>query len=191
MKFIIFSRRLIEQAKPYDKPHIIISVRTPGDPDDAALPVGDQTLASLRLQFTEEYDHDDDVAAARERAEERHAYHVARGNAFTVETGRLVLDFVESYADKIEAVLVHCDAGLARSPAIAQALTQTIFLGEDNKFFTVPFERDLKIEGDLREDPASYTGDVYEELAEREFVQGRGRFPTCFANIQLQFQLAA
>lgn len=101
MKFIIFNRRLIEQVKPYDKPHIIISIRTPGDPKDASLPVGDQTLACLRLQFYEEYDDYDG-------ANERHGYHLKHGNAFTVETGNYVLNFVGRYVGKIEAVILHC-----------------------------------------------------------------------------------
>ncbi len=160
MKFIIFSRRLIEQAKPYDKPHIIISVRTPGDPDDAKLPVGDQTLACLRLQFHEEYDDYDGAA-------KRHDYHLKHGNAFTVETGRYVLSFVEQYADRIEAVILHCDAGLARSPSIAHALSETIFLGEENKFF-----------GINKHDQG--------ELSEKDVTHG-GRLPTCSKYIMEAF----
>lgn len=149
MKFIIFSRRLIESAIPYDKPHIIISIRTPGDPNEVKLPVGDFTLASLRLDFQEEYENE---------YKERHALHVKKGSAFTIDMGKYIINFVERYATKIEAIILHCDAGLARSPGIAYALSKTIFAGKDNKFFKANQAQD----------------DMYEE-----FILDYRRFPTC------------
>jgi predicted protein tyrosine phosphatase len=182
MKFIVLSRRLIEQAKPYDKPHVIISVRTPGDPEEAKLPVGDHTVASLRLQFQEMYDE--------EKLRERDQYHAQRGNAFTLDTGNYVLSFIKRYADKIEAVIVHCDAGLARSPAIAYALSKTVFADEENKFFTVALDRDLEIERELKDPEVTYTGDIYEELGEKDVTHG-DRLPTCFKWIMEAWSLEA
>lgn len=168
MKFLVFSRRLIEQVKPYERPHIIISVRTPGDPEEAKLPVGPFTLVSLRLGFHEEYE---------DWPEERHQYHARMGNAFTVETGRYLLDFVRRYAADTEAVLVHCDAGLARSPAIAHALSQTIFRGQEHEF--------LGLMATVHCD----NQDIYEHLTEKDMTHG-GRLPTCFKYILEAFELS-
>lgn len=178
MKFIIFSRRLIEHVEPYNKPHIIISVRTPGDPEEVKLPVAEHTLASLRLQFFETY--------GEEELKERNQYHMQRGNAFTVDTGKYVLNFVERYVGKIEAILIHCDAGLARSPTIAYALSKTVFINEDNKFLSTPIMRNAEIRRELDKNP-EWRVSIYEELTEKDVSHG-GRLPTCFECIMQAYR---
>src|SRR5438046_662473 len=43
-----------------------------------------------------------------------------------------ILDFVLVHVKSIEGLLVHCELGISRSPAVAAALTH-IFLGGDNQ----------------------------------------------------------
>lgn len=45
-----------------------------------------------------------------------------------------VLNFVAKYADQAEYLIVHCDAGFSRSPAVAAAISK-IYNGEDHEYF--------------------------------------------------------
>lgn len=56
---------------------------------------------------------------------------------FTKEMARNILDFVETHKEKVETILVHCEAGLCRSPAIAAALSKILY--NDDKFFFINF----------------------------------------------------
>jgi hypothetical protein len=59
---------------------------------------------------------------------------------FVKQDARAVLDFVEKYWDQIEVLLVHCEAGLSRSPAIAAAISYIKFgRGTDNQYFEGKF----------------------------------------------------
>jgi predicted protein tyrosine phosphatase len=49
---------------------------------------------------------------------------------FTEAMADEVLDFVAAHADAIETLMVHCEAGWSRSPAVAAAVTEA-FLGGD------------------------------------------------------------
>lgn len=51
-------------------------------------------------------------------------------NSMTQEQAQEILQFVESVQGQIECLLVHCDAGMSRSPAVAAAIAK-IFIGED------------------------------------------------------------
>lgn len=44
-------------------------------------------------------------------------------------------DFVESRINQVEKILVHCDAGVSRAPAIAASLSK-VYLGDDSQYFT-------------------------------------------------------
>lgn len=55
-----------------------------------------------------------------------------------------ILNFYLSVKDKIEVLLVHCEAGICRSPATAAALA-LIFEGNDSEFFKVPFRPNLRV----------------------------------------------
>ena len=172
IKFIILSRRMVENIAPYPGPHIIISVRTPGDPEEAQLPISDQTLATLRLVFMEEYDHSEDKSW-----QEYHQKLIKQGHAFTEDTGRLVLDFAARYADDIEAVIAHCDAGMARSPAISFALSKTVFSGYESEIMAVPWEKDYELD---KEFDAGKKPSIYDSLQLRDFGS---RPPTCYQSI--------
>lgn len=52
---------------------------------------------------------------------------------FTEDDAKKILFFVEENYDQVELFLVHCFAGVGRSPAIAAALSK-IYLGDDSAF---------------------------------------------------------
>lgn len=54
------------------------------------------------------------------------------GKLFTKEQAKQVLDFANEMMPKIETMLVHCEMGLSRSPAIAAAL-ENIFYGKGSE----------------------------------------------------------
>lgn len=57
-------------------------------------------------------------------------------NHFTQREAKAVLDFVEEYWDRIEVLLVHCEAGLSRSPGVAAAISYIKEgRGSDKKYF--------------------------------------------------------
>jgi predicted protein tyrosine phosphatase len=54
--------------------------------------------------------------------------------AFKREHAHRILDFVGGIWDKVDLLMVHCEAGVSRSPAVAAAISQ-IYLGTDGTFF--------------------------------------------------------
>jgi predicted protein tyrosine phosphatase len=81
---------------------VCISVTDPGKP--TAL-LSDRFLAVLRLAFT-------DIAEVAE-----HPWHVV----FTPQHAEEIVHFVQKWRD-VDCVVIHCHAGLSRSPAIAMGL---------------------------------------------------------------------
>lgn len=59
---------------------------------------------------------------------------IAEKNLFRPDQAKQILDFVSQNWDKVEAFLIHCEAGLCRSPAIAAAITK-IGGGDDKWYF--------------------------------------------------------
>jgi predicted protein tyrosine phosphatase len=59
---------------------------------------------------------------------------IAKYNLFRPDQAQQILDFIGENWDKVEAFLVHCEAGLSRSPAIAAAITK-IAGGDDAYYF--------------------------------------------------------
>lgn len=74
-------------------------------------------LGLLQLAFA-------DIAAV-EGEEER---------AFKEEHARKILDFVQEVWDKIEVLMVHCEEGNSRGPAVAAAISRIRF-GADRTYF--------------------------------------------------------
>ncbi len=54
--------------------------------------------------------------------------------AFKEEHARKILDFVQEMWDKIEVLMVHCEEGNSRGPAVAAAISRIRF-GEDRTYF--------------------------------------------------------
>ena len=99
-EFIVLSREDAESYEPRGK-EICISI---SDPDAPAARVSSRFAAVLRLQF-------DDVI---ERGEESDIL-------FAEEHAREIRDFVGSWSNA-SRVVVHCHAGVSRSPAVALGL---------------------------------------------------------------------
>jgi hypothetical protein len=59
---------------------------------------------------------------------------IVEKNLFRPDQAKQILDFVSDNWDKAEVFLIHCEAGLCRSPAIAAAITK-IAGGEDGYYF--------------------------------------------------------
>lgn len=63
---------------------------------------------------------------------------------FTEKDAEDILNFYLSVKDKIEVLLVHCEAGICRSSATAAAIALT-FEGSDKEFFQAPFRPNSKV----------------------------------------------
>jgi predicted protein tyrosine phosphatase len=116
VEIFVYSRAAIERLPPHDVPHVIVSV-TSGDTDVAVLPSSSSCRGILRLVFSD---------IGEEAGVD--------GIVFTREHARTVWEFLERHRAAITRLVVHCDAGLSRSPAIAAAVAKA-WLGDDNEFF--------------------------------------------------------
>jgi predicted protein tyrosine phosphatase len=56
---------------------------------------------------------------------------------FTEEHANQILDFVQKHWDEIEVLMVHCYAGLCRSPAVAAAIHKIFQNDDDSAFFSL------------------------------------------------------
>jgi len=65
-----------------------------------------------------------------------------RRDAFTTSLAAEVLDFVEQVWQRVEVLLIHCEAGLSRSPSVAAALSR-IYYGDDGPWFEYDFPNTL------------------------------------------------
>lgn len=123
-EFIVYNRTTIESIDPHEVPHVIVSIRSPKDPNEARLPVGQHTLGVLRLTF---HDMDDAHMAYPAIRQEYEA------QCFSRDQARQIVTLVRSNP-QAQRLLVHCDAGFSRSPAVAAALSKAL-TGDDRKFF--------------------------------------------------------
>lgn len=101
----------------YDVPYAVISITTPGDGEADVAP-SDKCRAVLRLSFR-------DIRAAECRPE---------WETFLPEHARSVWAFVAEHWEHVEALVIHCDAGQSRSPAVAAALDK-VLNGDDSRWW--------------------------------------------------------
>ncbi len=120
MKFFVYSRQEIEAIEPHVVSHVIVSIRTPGDPNEVKLPMNEHTKDVLHLQF---HDVDRIIQGYNENLEPE---------MFQPEHAKLIREFVESNKN-VERFIVHCDAGWSRSPAVAAAISK--MLTNDDVYF--------------------------------------------------------
>ncbi|MBL7044232.1 MAG: hypothetical protein ISR77_36725 [Pirellulaceae bacterium] len=66
----------------------------------------------------------------------------SRADSFTSSHAAELLDFVEEMWDRVEVLLIHCEAGLSRSPGVAAALSR-IYYGDDGPWFEYDFPNTL------------------------------------------------
>ena len=117
-----------------DRPWAAISITTEGDFPPLS---EDNRQGLLQLAFADTADSD-------------------RPDAFTTVLATELLNFVEEVWDRVEVLLIHCEAGLSRSPGVAAALSQ-IYYGDDGQWFEYDFPNTLVyhllVEGHKRRAP--------------------------------------
>lgn len=108
IKNIVVKSKKKAQGFLWDQPWAAISVST--NPLEFAHLSTDNRVGLLQLSF-----EDSDL--------EQPFGEVPKRNLFCKAHAEQILIFVDDVWDKIETLLVHCEAGLSRSPAIAAALS--------------------------------------------------------------------
>lgn len=63
---------------------------------------------------------------------------------FTKQRANLILDFVDEVKNQIDMLVVHCEAGVSRSPAIAAVIAKILF-DDDSAFFKPPFTPNMHV----------------------------------------------
>lgn len=119
MEFIIHNRKLIESSAPPEAPHVVISITT-SPLDEAKIPATPACLGILRLAF-----FDSDLPPEEEGPE----------GLFSPADARKIWDFVLAHRAEARCVVLHCNAGVSRSPGVAAALAR-VLRGDDAEFFT-------------------------------------------------------
>lgn len=117
MDFFVYSRGAFESLTPHDVPHVIISITTTID-DPARIPESEHTRGVLRLVFP-----DLDLPAPD-----------APKDIFGLAHANAIWDFVEAHRDHVDRIILHCDAGISRSPGVAAALAKCL-TGDDADYF--------------------------------------------------------
>ena len=128
------SRTMAERVSSELKiPHIIISITDP-DQELADLCYNPFCVRILRLQF-----YDIDIDRLKRNTKYSDSWlEPYEGGLFTETQAEQIIDFVETYKDKIEFILIHCEIGISRSAGVAAALSK-IYLGEDSSYFKRSF----------------------------------------------------
>ena len=120
MEFQILSREEIEVGIVVCTPYVVISISDPGTRRPKILrPAGFRD--ALYLKFHDAVPVESPPLPARIKPMRlRHA--------------EQIWDFVCRYRDQVGTVVVHCEQGMSRSPAVAAALCRQ-FNGDDRHFF--------------------------------------------------------
>jgi predicted protein tyrosine phosphatase len=130
MHIAIASRLIAEKASALIKaPHAIISITDP-DSDFPHFAPNENRLGILFLQF---YDLDDirDQMTPKDAAE----YLAQFGDGlFKDHQAAEIVDFVEGVKSKIKGILVHCEAGVSRSAAVAAGI-ELVLNGSNERVF--------------------------------------------------------
>ena len=95
-----------------DRPYILISIHDPSD-NPIQFTYDNQRLGSIVLSFRDAEDGD---------------YIISDDQA------KLIVDFVEKYKDYSKLLVVSCEMGLSRSPAVGAAISKAIN-GDDMLFY--------------------------------------------------------
>lgn len=117
MKIIVSNREEIEQGLVVDAAYLLISIR---DPDRRSVrfkkPSG--LVAALELAF-----HDAEPAAGFSVPPQI--------KMMTHDQAHQICEFIKARPDKAEAIVVHCEQGMSRSPAVALAIAEHLALDTD------------------------------------------------------------
>src|SRR5580698_8030751 len=122
MDILVYSRRAVDAAGPHDVPHFIISITSVAT-DLATLHPNEQTLGLLRLGFP-------DYATPSEAYPESELF--SRAQALQI------WDLVARHREAAKRAVIHCEAGISRSAAVAAALRRVLG-GDEREFFSGPY----------------------------------------------------
>jgi len=139
MNFIIkvTNKRTAEVIK-FDIPYIVISIYSTNS-QPAKIPLHPKCLDVLSIQF-DDVDSDDWQIGCK---------------SITEKQANQIWTFVDYYLQrnhtnpkldntKAELILIHCNAGVCRSPALAAAISR-IYTGEDKEWFQKPYLPNMKV----------------------------------------------
>ncbi|MBX3206277.1 MAG: dual specificity protein phosphatase family protein [Labilithrix sp.] len=127
MELFVYSRRALEAVQPHEVPHVIVSI-TSGPEDVARIRSNAHCRGILRLSFP-------DAEAASDKFPET--------ALFSPEHARKIWDFVLRHRD-VERIVVHCDAGISRSAAVAAALAR-VLKGDDAEFLGGKYRPNMRV----------------------------------------------
>jgi predicted protein tyrosine phosphatase len=119
MEFIVRDRESVEQGILVRSSYIMISIRDP-ERQKVRVPKQSGLRDVLYLAF-----HDVDPAGDTALAEDV--------TLMTDEDARRIWSFVKKWENEIGTVVVHCEKGMSRSPAVAAALCKS--MGGDDRLF--------------------------------------------------------
>ena len=121
MDIVVANRQRVEQGIRLRRSWALVSISDP-DRQHAVLPLALLQTGVLRLQF-------DDAAPGDAPLDRRQPL-----RQFTAADARAVWSFVSERMGRVDTLVVQCEAGWSRSPAIAAAISLSI--GEDaSRFF--------------------------------------------------------
>ena len=70
--------------------------------------------------------------------------HSTGDQLFNVKRANIIIDFVTEIKDEVDMLVVHCEAGVSRSPAIAAVISKILF-GDDKAFFKAPYTPNMHV----------------------------------------------
>jgi Phosphotransferase enzyme family len=117
-QFTVLSRYWAALRSP-EEPYIVISITTPKLPE-ATLAESVHRQGVLRLQFDDTGDYGQPLREA---------------TLFSKVHAIAILSFIEAHRGIVSHVVVHCEAGASRSPAVAAVICR-LWGGDDHRFFT-------------------------------------------------------
>ncbi len=128
MQIFAYSRSALDAVRPHEVPHVIISI-TSHTADVASLRLNDMCRGVLRLSFVD--------------AEAPSALHTEASLFSQAQAGEL-WNFTQQHVAEIERIIVHCDAGVSRSAAVAAALAR-VLNGDDAEFFAGRYRPNMRV----------------------------------------------
>ena len=120
MEFLVVGRDEIEDGLLLRAPYIVISIADPGSPQPRIRPSG-LCRGILRLRF-----HDAEPVVGFISPPEI--------KQMTQQQALAIWQFVQRHLSDIRLIVVHCEAGMSRSPAVAAAICKGLG-GDDSRFF--------------------------------------------------------
>ena len=109
------------------KRHVLISIRSRYDSEQPKLPDCIQRVAILYRWFSDVDDKGYKILSEQYKSEtlDRHVKVIDEDDA------ERIASFVVQWAPSVELIVVHCDAGISRSPGIAAAVTKAFGESDD------------------------------------------------------------